>query len=365
MAYLMARTTLLLITCLVSQVSSVALAQGGNLTLPDRPGDAVELTLSDALPESDLSDFLRVFVGPSETCCESRSPIAGTYRLDGQTVRFRPAFDFVTGQAYAVQTSGAESSLASFTIAAGGDSKMPEVISIHPSGPEIPENTLRFYIEFSTPMMPHMSDRFIRLLDADGATDAAAFMSFTQELWSADRTRLTLLMDPGRIKRGVAQNLSLGPALLEGRRYSIVIDEGWPSANGGRKLARFEHAFTVSTALRTLPDTRLWQIQPPRLATKEPLVIAFDRPFDQQLAQSAITVLDAEGQPVAGAVSISDSERRWRFQPDDVWSNSNLSIRVGTHLEDVAGNNFRDLLDHSVGIGVQPGGYQVISVELN
>ena len=86
-----------------------------------------------------------------------------------------------------------------------------EVTAICPSAGTIPENTLRFYIHFSAPMQPHCATESIALVDAADVADGAAFMTFKQELWNEDRTRLTLLMDSRRIKRGVVKNVALGP----------------------------------------------------------------------------------------------------------------------------------------------------------
>ncbi|MEO0382490.1 MAG: hypothetical protein AAF234_02970 [Pseudomonadota bacterium] len=325
---------------------SAVFAQDHGLILPERPSDTIELMQSEA---GDPAPLLQVFVGPSDACCDDRSPIAGRYMADKGSVTFDPAFDLVTGQTYTVLTrvTGADA-LTEFTLVAEGSFANPEVTAIYPSGPVIPENTLRFYIHFSTPMQPHMSVDFISLLDTDGTPDPAAFMTFTQELWNEDRTRLTLLMDPGRIKRGVATNLELGPALLEGQRYSITVAEGWPSANGQQELPRFEQHFLVSASLRELPNTDLWRITQPAARTLDPLLIAFDRPFDHQLAQTSIHVVGPDGQSIPGTVSIEDHERTWRFVPESPWPAQTLDITIDALLEDVAGNNFRDLLDHAV-----------------
>ena len=45
-------------------------------------------------------------------------------------------------------------------------------------------------------------------------------------------TRLTLLLDPGRIKRGVRPLEEIGGALQVGRTYTLVIDDAWPDAKG-------------------------------------------------------------------------------------------------------------------------------------
>lgn len=352
--------------CFIGLPWSAALAQEGSLILPDSPGDAVGFVLSDPAADHHAPDILRVFVGSSEACCADKTPIAGAYSRDGGVVRFAPAFDFITGQAYTVETNGDATDLTSFTLADDTGALPPQVVAIYPNGPQIPENTLRFYIEFSAPMMPHRAAEFITLVDANGDADTTAFMSFTQELWNTDRTRLTLLMDPGRIKRGVAQNVALGPALLEGNSYSIVVQDGWPSAKTGQSIARYEHPFLVSPALRTLPDTGLWRLQAPTMATRDPVTITFDRLFDQQLAQTAIRVRDADGWQVNGMISLSveNGTQIWRFVPDSAWTTRQIQIDVDAHLEDVAGNNFRDLLDHSVGTNIQDVEMQTTTIEL-
>ncbi len=44
-----------------------------------------------------------------------------------------------------------------------------------------------------------------------------------EELWNQDMTRLTLFIDPGRIKRGVKPLEELGPSLEEGKDYELII----------------------------------------------------------------------------------------------------------------------------------------------
>ena len=297
--------------------------------------------------------------------------MAGRYSVTGSAVTFDPAFDFVTGQHYTVATLGSDGSnevtpaLTEFSIKSENEAITPQVLMVYPSGPTLPENTLRFYIHFSTPMKPHPTEQFIKLVDAEGNSDTTAFMKFKQELWSEDRRRLTLLMDPGRIKRGVAQNVAQGPALLEGNTYSIVVDGGWPSASGKQASPRFEKQFSVTAPLRTLPDTALWKVEAPDISTIAPLVIKFDRPFDHQLAQSSISVFNEDGNVVTGTVTVDSNEKIWRFHPERKWVGASLQIAVDAQFEDVAGNNFKDLLDHSVDTDVKSINQIRFGVELN
>ncbi|MCY4334253.1 MAG: hypothetical protein OXC60_06215 [Litoreibacter sp.] len=330
--------------CAAGISGSAALAKEGSLVLPEQPSDPVILT-------SASTEMFRVYVGTPDECCAGRSPLAGRYEHEGPGVSFAPAFDFVEGQPYTVLSNGV---MTTFTLGEV-DQAAPEVVAVYPSGDAIPENTLRFYVHFSAPMQPHLAEENIKLVDATGVEDIAAFMTFKQELWNADRTRLTLLMDPGRIKRGVAQNQSLGPALLEGRSYALVIEGGWPAVHGGQNSPRFEKAFHVSAPLRTLPNLKTWSLSEPRAMTRAPLVVRFDRAFDRHGLATAITVLDASGRIIDGHARVGRDQTEWRFVPRVPWVGNHIDIHVDTRLEDVAGNNFRDLLDHALGTAAQSG----------
>lgn len=326
-------------------------AAADELLLPRRAGEGVKLVF-DAAPPADgrLADALRLYVGGVDRCCEGRSPVAGRYRLDGRTIDFESVFPLITGQVYVAVTrsrSGGGIERTEFSIQPDQPPVAPEVTAIYPSGATLPANTLRFYVHFSTPMQPHGVGQFIRLVDEHGAQDDAAFVAFNQELWSEDRRRLTLLLDPGRIKRGVAQNIALGAPLEGGRRYAVVVDKRWPAAGDAQRMGQtFVKPFEVSAPLRQRPSTDAWQIAAPPRSSRDALQIRFDRPFDFELLHRLIEVRDDAGQPVAGEISVSGHETVWRFVPDRPWSQRRIHLIVDARLEDVAGNNFNDALDH-------------------
>lgn len=345
-----------------------AAATEGALTLPAGPEDGIVLHLQSDLGTVDPSDLFAVYVGPAQACCAGRSKMAGRYTARGRTVTFDPAFDFAAGQDYTIQTfaghAGIAAGLTDFAIAPALDRPSAEVRGIYPSGAVLPENTLRFHIHFSTPMKPHVSADFIQLVGATGTPDPAAFMAFKQELWSADRKRLTVLMDPGRIKRGVAQNIALGAALEAGKSYAIVVKNGWPSADGTEVAPRFVQSFRASDALRTIPSSSLWTFKPPHMMSREDLVITFDRPFDRQSASSKISVLDGAGRLLGGVVTLEDAETTWRFTPHQPWTTATVQIVVDARMEDVAGNNFRDVLDHAAGTDSHDIDHEIVTLTL-
>lgn len=340
-----------------------ALAEGVRLVVPAVPADPVTLSLGERPSGLSLEDMVQVYVGEADRCCDGKSPMAGTYGFADGAVVFDPAFDFLEGQPYTVTSW--QGDVTEFAIQPAAQAPVPEVLAIYPSGDTVPENTLRFYIEFSAPMMPHQSAELIALEAADGTVETSAFMHFKQELWNADRTRLTLLMDPGRIKRGVAQNRRLGPALLETERYALVISDGWPAANGRAVASGFAKPFVVAPALRSLPSVEAWELSVPEIESVDPVTVVFDRPFDRFQTLESLTLRRPDGTRVGGTSRLEENETVWRFTPVQPWDGTPLELVVDARLEDVAGNNFRDTLDHAVGTSVREIDHIVIPLPFN
>ena len=332
---------------LAALISSPAQANG--LTLPEDGADSLSLSVSrTTLEKTTEQDLLQIYVGTTDPCCEGRTPMAGRYVQTNQTLTFTPVFGFEAGQDYVarVRLPGKDERLTHFTIPSSAHQLQATVADIFPSGDTLPENSLRFYIHFSVPMQPHVAFDYIKLYDSSGNADDAAFMRFKQELWNADRTRLTILFDPGRIKREVATNVALGPALLAGQRYTLSVGGGWPTADGRSTLAPFVRDFLVTNALRERPDVELWHANSPCFGTRDPLEIQFDRPFDRHLLSKAVHVMTGDEQIIAGEIHIGAAEHSWRFIPNEPWGSKKVQVVANAILEDVAANNFVDLLDH-------------------
>lgn len=310
------------------------------LSLPEKGADSVVLHVRDG---NVAPEMLKIFTAGAST------PIAGRYVVSDTTLSFKPSFGFEPGQNYIARiVESGDLKEVAFSLSSA--SSVPAAVTaVYPSGDVLPENTLRFYLHFSVPMQPQVAFDYIRLVDASGNTDAAAFMRFKQELWNEDRTRLTVLIDPGRIKREVATNVDLGPALLSGHSYSLVVDGGWPSADGASVLTGFKKTFHVAHALRTLPDTNLWTLNLPCVGTVEPLTIELDRPFDRHSLPRSLHIEAVDGVVIEGKIDIENQERFVRFTPNSPWSDNDLRLISSPTLEDVASNNFLNLLDHVAG----------------
>ena len=101
-----------------------------------------------------------------------------------------------------------------------------------------PANQLKFYVEFGADEA-RASPGIIKLLDEQGQVVVGVGRADRlQELWSPDMKRLTVLFDPGRIKRGLKDNMNSGPPLVLRHHYSLVVDKAWPDATGARRWRR-------------------------------------------------------------------------------------------------------------------------------
>lgn len=355
---------------------SVLLSLGGyaqnppKLTLPKVSNDPILLDFQDLKlnPKSkNIKIWLKVYVNENDESLGNGLPIQGTYTLNDNGIIFTPDFPFWEGQSYVIQTgnfpenyfenrnqedhAGLIFSSTSFIISKKRKDPLPRIVNIFPSSDSLAENILRFYIYFSTPMKREVALQYIHLVDENGDEDVHAFMKFKQELWSPDGKRLTLLFDPGRIKRNVATNLELGPALTQGKYYQLIIDADWETASGEKLRQNHIKFFEARKALRTLPNPKEWKIFPPKINSLGKLTIRFERIYDQALLTKFIEVRDQNEQRIKGEVSLRDNEKTWIFSPHHPWSSTKIYLVVNAKLEDIAGNNLQNLLDHTVSQG--------------
>lgn len=219
------------------------------------------------------------------------------------------------------------------------------VVAVHPSAAEVPANLLRFYVEFSAPMREDVALDHVRLLDDSGRVVHDAFLTLREELWDPSGRRLTLLLDPGRIKRGLRSHREMGAALAAGRQYRLIIDGAWIDASGRGLAGPYEKRFRVGSIDRTRPRPDDWTITAPRLATRDPLRVQFEKPLDHALAAALLRPVDASGTAIDGRIRLADDDRVWVFTPTRPWSTAIVYIQIDTRLEDVAGNSIARAFD--------------------
>ena len=326
----------------------------GQLTIDVAGLAAADLEhLERAAPSRDAwQAILRVHVAQADPGAAALPPVLGDYAVHAGALRFTPRFPFDAGQRYEVVFD--PSSLPS---ARGRSAPIPSravraivevpaldrepstrVAAVYPTGPEVPENHLRLYIVFSAPMGLGSGNPHVRLLDEGGEPVADAFLPLDVDLWNADRTRYTILYDPGRVKRGIRPNAELGRPLSADRRYTLAIDAAWRDAAGQPLVAPFRREFRVGPPRERALDPAAWRLDLPAGGTRDPLAVRFPVPLDYGLLQSALRVTTAGGRPLAGEIRVEQGETRWAFAPRAPWRPGEYRLVAAATLEDVAGN---------------------------
>lgn len=271
----------------------------------------------------------------------------GVYRIESNTLRFEPQFPLEPDVIYRAvfrpdQLPGGKRAgpiTVVFQLPRRNATPTTVVSHIYPSADALPENLLKFYVHFSAPMSRGNIYDHIHLLDESGKKVELPFLEIDEELWDSTMTRLTLFIDPGRIKRGVLPLEEIGPSLEAGKSYRLVIEREWRDGTGNPLKESFQKAFKVTPPDREPPDHTRWKIQSPRAGARDPLAINFPEPMDDALAQRVIRVSAESGEAVEGKVVLEDEERRWTFTPDNVWLRGRYQLIIQTTLEDLAGNN--------------------------
>ena len=294
--------------------------------------------------------------------------VIGQYSVLRDRIRFEPRFPFAPGVGYRVDVETRQlDAFAGLAPAAGEPARLTHqfslptaridrttrVLVVHPAIDRVPSNMLRWYVEFSSPMEPGSAHEHVHLLDETGRPVEDAFLRVDEELWDPQRRRLTLLFDPGRVKRGVRANLEMGSPLIEGHRYRLVIDPAWQDARGAALASGYDREFDVSRADRESPDPARWTVAAPAAGSREPLRLSFGEPLDHALVARMLSV-ESDSGPVSGNVATSSGDSVWTFTPASPWRAGTYRVRVDAALEDIAGNSVARVFDADRARGAPP-----------
>jgi hypothetical protein len=263
-------------------------------------------------------------------------PVNGKYKRTPEGIEFRPQFPFQPGVRYRAtfQPNVGKAVSSVLELPVQKREAKTVVTRIYPTADVLPENLLKFYLYFSAPMSGGQIYEHIHLTDERGKAVELPFLEIDEELWNPEMTRLTLFLDPGRIKRGVKPLEEIGSALQAGKRYTLRIDSSWLDATGTPLKESFVKEFRVAEVDRDAPDLAKWELTEPKAGTKDPLRIRFSDPMDHALV---LRMMAVEG--VAGVARLEDHERLWVFVPEAPWKAGPHRLRVQTTIEDLAGNN--------------------------
>ena len=288
--------------------------------------------------------------------------MAGTFERDGDALVFTPRFLFVEGLRYVLVVDGHAVGSLERPVAPPPAPTM--VAGMFPTGGSVPVNLLRLYVQFSASMSEGCAARAVTIANAaTGQPLLHALLDMTPELWDPARTRLTLFLDPGRIKRGLVPNLEAGYPLVEGRAIVITVGATFKDAAGQPIAEAFSRRYDVGPAVSTRIDPARWIVNTPAAGSGQALQVGFDRPLDRALLARSLTVRDASGDIVEGDAHIAAGERSWSFRPRHPWGGAITGmgsgtqagtgacayvLAVDTRLEDVAGNSVLRVFDRDL-----------------
>lgn len=286
-----------------------------------------------------------VYVAAGSAGNDARPAMLGRYSIESGRLVFTPRFALEPGVRYRavfrpIGKTGAGTALSKdFKIPAAPKGEPTKVVAIFPSRDRLPENQLKFYLHFSAPMARGEAYEHVRLLDAKGRAVELPFLELGEELWDPGGSRFTLFFDPGRIKRGLRPREEVGPALEEGKTYTLVVDADWHDAAGRPLAGETRKTFSVGAPDDVPPEPSNWKIEVPTSGRRQRLQVRFPEPLDHALLERMLWVETAEGRPLPGKIAIDQQETRWRFTPRNDWLAGRYQLVVTKTLEDLAGNS--------------------------
>jgi hypothetical protein len=295
-------------------------------------------------PSQGWASIFAVYAGSGDV-----PPLAGNYALEHGSLVFHPRFPFSAGVQYRAVFHPPGSGAPIVRVFEGpprATDPTTRVERIYPTADVLPSNQLRLYIYFSAPMSRGEAGAHVRILDDKGKVLPGVFLP-GEELWDPSFRRLTLTFDPGRIKRGLTSNEAMGPPIVEGKRYTLVIDRDWPDARDVRMVEDFRKAFRGGPSQRHPPDPAEWKVIAPKAGTSDVVRLIFPVPMNYPLLQRMIRVLEV-GRSVPGTVGIDKEETEWRLTPQQPWKVGEYTLVVDTGLEDLAGNSIGQAFDIDV-----------------
>jgi hypothetical protein len=300
-----------------------------------------------AAPAQGWSSVFVVYAGAGDV-----PALLGSYAVEGGVLVFHPSYPIAPGVRYRAvfHLPGGGAPLEKTFDGPHRDTiPLARVEHVYPSTDVLPSNQLRLYIYFSAPMSRGEAAQHIHMLDENGKDLQGTHGVFLpgEELWDPNFQRLTMTFDPGRIKRGLTSNETIGPPIAEGKRYTLVIDRQWPDARGVPMVEGFRKVFRGGPALRTPPDPGQWRITAPQAGTSGALLVDFPTPMNYPLLQRMLQVSGGSG-AVAGTVAVALHETEWRFTPRQPWKAGDYQLVVDTAIEDLAGNHVGQPFDVDV-----------------
>ncbi len=327
---------LFLVTCRQKETQVLGLQWSGKQAV----GLRIPQTVLSGNSEQNLESVLQVRLHKSNV------PMLGEYTIGDGVILFTPVLPLSPGKQYEVFYNSKPAG--SLEVPAPDKSNAPMLVAIYPSADTVPENLLKFYVEFSSPMREGEALRHIHLLDERGDTIPDVFLDLQPELWNTAGTTLTLWVDPGRIKRELIPNQRFGNPLKTGKHYQLLIDSAWKDVAGVALRRSYRKRFFASVRDETSPQPAAWKLDVPIAGSTGPLRIHFNEPLDFFLLNETVQIVNKEGSKIEAAERVVDGEKVFEMVPHQKWAAGTYRIQVASYLEDLAGNNLARLFDRDL-----------------
>jgi hypothetical protein len=288
---------------------------------------------------------IRLIVKPQPGSDSNQPAVFGICQLDLRTksVVFSPRYPLMDGIRYVVELRISRDDKPIATVELFREKVVSaaktRVTAIYPTADRLPENLLKFYVHFSAPMSNGQAYQHIELVSDDGKQLMHPFLEIAEELWDPAGQRLTLLLDPARVKRGLVPHEEDGAILFAGTKYRLTIKRNWLDATGTPMVEDYQKSFVVTASDYIQPQVSDWKIVAPPARTLAPLVIDLQEPLDHAIVTRGIQVLDSRKHLIEGKVVLSKFERVWSFTPTKAWPSGEYFLKINDRIEDLVGNS--------------------------
>ncbi len=304
------------------------------------------------LAANQIKQVFRVYVGEQIPDDLTFPSIAGKYKTEANQITFVPRFDPPPGISY-VALFDVNKAFELFALTkpveyperVSQTFQVPDlkpisgkaIASIYPSSDTLPANLLRMYVYFEQPMGLANPHDHILLLNEEGQEVSTPFVEITEGLWNHNRTRLTLFFHPGRVKRGVGPNLTIGAVLEPGSTYQLKFDPEWTDALGRPIGTNASKTFIVEEAKRSMIDPAVWKLVPPKSGTLNAIQISWPEPLDHALVKRMITI-EKDNDVLEVIPELLEEETRLDFIAPTPWEPGEYILEIDPRLEDLSGN---------------------------
>lgn len=320
--------------------------QYGHITLKNLPQDVISELRSGNFSNKQIGSFFFIRVG------SSTYNTLGNYLLTDNDLTFVPRFLPDTKITHSVHFDPVQLSLLieqevdmpplmlslNFSQIPG---KKTSVTQFYPELDTLPTNILRAYLYFNQPMSLQNPYEFIDIRDSNDSLIKEPFVEIPEGLWNKNRTRLTLLFHPGRIKRGVGPNMTHGALFDKNESYIISISNQWKDAFG-RSIQPFHKVMFFGPAIRKPIDINNWVVVQPKFQSLTPLVIKVQEKLDHALVQRLLFI-NIDGITIDGQWEFA--HEMIIFTPNEIWSKGHYQLIISPDLEDVCGNTNTSAFD--------------------